>query len=88
MEGILGFYARSRGVEYDPSLGWAELLAPFMAVPLSRGDRYNCFYVLMSKYAVKDVSPGAPCYEVFRLLLMYHDPELCNLLDSIKVSLY
>jgi hypothetical protein len=49
MEGILGFYARSRGVEYDSALGWAELLAPFMAVPLSRGDRYNCFYVLMSK---------------------------------------
>jgi hypothetical protein len=25
MEGILGFYGRSRGVEYDPSLGWVSL---------------------------------------------------------------
>ena len=37
-------------IRYTSSLGWAELLAPFMSVPLDRGDRYNCFYVLMSKY--------------------------------------
>eukprot|EP00038_Savillea_parva_P013495 m.8431 g.8431 ORF g.8431 m.8431 type:complete len:872 (-) comp2537_c0_seq1:237-2852(-) len=86
MEGILGFYARSRGVEYDPTLGWAELLAPFMTVPMSNGDRYNCFYVLMSKYAVKSLAMDSPCFEVFRLLLMYHDPELCNLLDSLKIG--
>jgi len=86
MEMILGFYAKSKNTEYTSALGWAELLAPFMAVPLSRGDRYNCFYVLMSKYAVKDCSKKGVCFEVFRLLLQYHDSELCNLLDSVKIG--
>ena len=47
-------FAKSRGTEYSAERGWAELLAPFMAVPLDRGDRYNCFYVLMSKFSVKN----------------------------------
>jgi hypothetical protein len=34
---------------------------------------------------VKNLADDAPCFEVFRLLLMYHDPELCNLLDSLKI---
>lgn len=86
MEEILGFYGRSKGTEYTSSLGWAELLAPFMSVPLDRGDRYNCFYVLMSKYAIKDCSRESVCYDVFRLLLLYHDSELCNVLDSLRIG--
>jgi len=57
-----------------------------MSVPLDRGDRYNCFYVLMSKYAIKDCSRESVCFDVFRLLLLYHDSELCNVLDSLRIG--
>lgn len=86
MQQILTFFARSRGTTYSSELGWGELLAPFMSVPLSRGDRYNCFYVLMAKYAVKDCSVTSPAFAVFRLLLLYHDAELCSLLDTLKIG--
>lgn len=58
METILGFYCRTRGAEYTQTLGWAELLAPLALLPLSRGDRYSCFYAIMSKYAFRDCVAG------------------------------
>jgi hypothetical protein len=43
---------------YDPENGWAEILGPLMAVPMTIGDRYNCFYTIMSKFALRDTSPN------------------------------
>lgn len=52
----------------------------------SLGDRYNCFYAVMSKYCLKDTTPDSASFEVFRILLMYHDAELCALLDTLRVG--
>ena len=39
MELVLTHYVRARGLEYDSMFGWAETLAPFMSVAMTRGDR-------------------------------------------------
>eukprot|EP00039_Didymoeca_costata_P022030 m.3507 g.3507 ORF g.3507 m.3507 type:complete len:854 (-) comp2781_c0_seq2:96-2657(-) len=86
MERILSHYIRSRGLEYDSKSGWAELLAPFMAIPMTTGESYNCFYVFMAKYAIQDISGSSVAFEVLRLLLLYHDAELCAVLDTLRVT--
>ena len=40
----------------------------------------------MSKYCLKDTTPDSASFEVFRILLMYHDAELCALLDTLRVG--
>lgn len=55
MAQVLTAFCRARGVEYTQASGYAEQLAPFAALALSPGDMYNCFYALMSKYALKNV---------------------------------
>lgn len=72
MEAIVNFYCRARGTEYtsesglcciscshcSPLLltGLTELLAPFAALPMSRSDRYNCFYAFTTKFSLRDCS--------------------------------
>lgn len=57
MAEVLTAFCRARGVEYAESSGYAEQLAPFAALSLSPADMYNCFYSLMSKFALKSVEP-------------------------------
>lgn len=86
MEEILNFFMQTRTAEYAATHGWAELLVPFMALPMSRGDRYNCFYAMMAKYSFYDCSRKGLCFQVFRLLVLYHDPELCTFLDTRRIG--
>lgn len=83
-EAVLTFYCKSRAIRYCRNHFWTDLLFPALHLPdLSRADLYNCFYSLVTRY-IPDKSP-AP-YHLFRLLVLYHDPELCSFLDSHKVS--
>lgn len=86
MEVILSFFSRARGSDYDAMAGWPEILVPLMGLPISRGDRYNCFYSLVSRFLFKALGVGGVPFPIFRLLLLYHDPELCNALDSRRIS--
>ena len=45
----------------DGATAAGGVAAPLVAIPMSRGDRYNCFYVLISKFAIKDIKP-ARCF--------------------------
>ena len=61
MAQVLTAFCRARGVEYTEASGYAEQLAPFAALALSPGDMYNCFYALMSKFALKSVETDRYC---------------------------
>ena len=39
-----------------------------------------------AKYIPRDCAPHGAAPHLLRLLLLYHDPELCSFLDSKKVS--
>ncbi len=76
-----------------------ESLAPLMALEMSTGERYNCFYAINTKFLLKDLTPtsyvllcwsfitlSSPAFQLLRLLLQYHDPQLCAFLDSKRIS--
>ncbi|EDO32014.1 predicted protein, partial [Nematostella vectensis] len=86
MEVIITFYCKSRSEKYRTSSGFTEILAPLMMLDLPVSDVYNCFYSLLYKFIPRDcVRDGKP-FHLFRLLLQYHDPELCSFMDSRKLS--
>ena len=86
---VISFYCKCRAMKYHKSSGWVDILRPLLTLGFERAQLYNCFYAMQSRYIPrKDLSPGitvAP-YHLLRLLVLYHDPELCNFLDTCKIS--
>ncbi|XP_051569142.1 TBC1 domain family member 23 isoform X2 [Myxocyprinus asiaticus] len=86
VESVITFYCKSRNVTFSPDLSWPHLLKPLLGLQLPRRDLYNCFYAVMNKYIPRDcVVKGRP-FHLFRLLLQYHEPELCSFLDTKKIT--
>ncbi|XP_068599416.1 TBC1 domain family member 23 [Brachionichthys hirsutus] len=86
VEAVITFYCKSRNISFTPDLGWPHLLRPLLGLKLPRSDLYNCFYTFMNKYIPRDcVTNGRP-FHLFRLLLQYHEPELCSFLDTRKIT--
>ncbi|KAH8412531.1 hypothetical protein KR009_002805, partial [Drosophila setifemur] len=86
LESIITFYCKNRNLQYEPDNGWIELLLPLFALKLNRSDTFNLFEAIRDTYIPKGCRPKGNVFHVFRLLLLYHDPELCSLLDTKKIS--
>lgn len=50
MEEVVTFYCKSRNVSYTEETGWIELLTPLVSLGLTKGDLFNCLYVLLAKF--------------------------------------
>uniref|UniRef100_A0A674DWF5 TBC1 domain family member 23 n=1 Tax=Salmo trutta TaxID=8032 RepID=A0A674DWF5_SALTR len=86
VESVITFYCKSRNITFTPDLSWPHLLKPLLGLQLPRSDLYNCFYAIMNKYIPRDcVVKGRP-FHLYRLLLQYHEPELCSFLDTKKIT--
>uniref|UniRef100_A0A1A9Z5X4 TBC1 domain family member 23 n=1 Tax=Glossina pallidipes TaxID=7398 RepID=A0A1A9Z5X4_GLOPL len=86
LESILTFYCKNRNLQYESDNGWIELLLPLLALKLKRSDTYNLFESIRDTYVPKGCKPKGNVFHVFRLLILYHDPELCTMLDTKKIS--
>ncbi|KAH8238988.1 hypothetical protein KR038_011633, partial [Drosophila bunnanda] len=86
LESIITFYCKNRNLQYEPDNGWIELLLPLFALKLNRSDTFNLFEAIRDTYIPKGCRPKGNVFHVFRLLLLYHDPELCTLLDTKKIT--
>ncbi|NXD07176.1 TBC23 protein, partial [Nothocercus nigrocapillus] len=86
IESIITFYCKSRNVKYSSFLGWIHLLKPLVHLQLPRSDLYNCFYAIMNKFIPRDCFLKGRPFHLFRLLLQYHEPELCSFLDTKKMT--
>lgn len=82
LESILTFYCKSKGKQYKRGNGWIELLGPLVALKLPRSATYNLFEAIIDFY----IPRGETYSSVLRLLLLYHEPELCSFLDTKRVS--
>uniref|UniRef100_T1IWL1 TBC1 domain family member 23 n=1 Tax=Strigamia maritima TaxID=126957 RepID=T1IWL1_STRMM len=82
LELVLTCYCKKFDLKYESNNGWIEILAPLLALKLSRDKLYKCFHAIRSKFTPRDISDVE---ELLRLLILYHDPELCSILDSKKV---
>ncbi|KAF2362321.1 Rab-GTPase-TBC domain [Trinorchestia longiramus] len=86
VESVLSHYCKSRHLQYASHRQWADLLTPLLAAKLSPDRLYVCFEEILEKYIPRESSPGSPIYHLLRLLLLYHDPQLANHLDSLKIT--
>ncbi|XP_075572993.1 TBC1 domain family member 23 isoform X3 [Pelecanus crispus] len=86
IESVITFYCKSRNVKYSSCLGWIHLLKPLVHLRLPRSDLYNCFYAIMNKFIPRDCFMKGRPFHLFRLLLQYHEPELCSFLDTKKMT--
>ncbi|XP_014216220.1 TBC1 domain family member 23 isoform X1 [Copidosoma floridanum] len=82
LESIITFYCKNRGKRYEKGNGWLELLGPLIALKLPRSATYNLFEAIRDIYIPRGDTHSA----VLRLLLLYHEPELCSFLDTKRVS--
>ncbi|XP_063812312.1 TBC1 domain family member 23 isoform X1 [Pseudophryne corroboree] len=86
IESVVTFYCKSRNVRYVENISWIHLLKPLVALDLPRSDLYNCFYAIMNKYIPRDCYKKGKPFHLFRLLIQYHEPELCSFLDTKKIT--
>ncbi|XP_065183154.1 TBC1 domain family member 23-like [Sycon ciliatum] len=86
MRSILTVYSKSTGQRFRPDGGWAELMLVIMALRPCKKDAYNILYTILQKYIPKDCRSTGKPFHLFRLLLLYHDVELCNFLDTRRVG--
>lgn len=59
---------------------------PILSLKLKRTETYNLFEAIRDTYIPKENVKHGNVYHVFRLLILYHDPELCAVLDTYKIT--
>ena len=84
-EAILTVHFKSGGQEQRFSAAEASLLGPVIDLSLTRNEKFSIFQTVLERFIPRRESHEA-VYDLARLLLLYHDPQLCNHLDSLKIS--
>lgn len=84
VESILTYYCKTNGVKYQKGNGWIELLLPILLLKQPKSETYNIFEAVVNLYIPKNSTKDV--YNLFRLLILYHDPELCTFLDTKKAT--
>lgn len=86
LESVLTLFCKSREIPFDTNNGWADVLQLLCTLKMSKPVLYNIFYAIVTKYIpVGCVKNGRP-FDLFRLLLLYHDPVLCSVLDTQQIT--
>ncbi|KPI92814.1 TBC1 domain family member 23 [Papilio xuthus] len=86
IESIITFYCKSKSISYSSNNGWIEILYPLLSLKLPRSDTYNLFEKIIKLYIPKGcITNGVP-FHILRLVLQYHDPELCSFLDTKRIT--
>ncbi|CAH1103955.1 unnamed protein product [Psylliodes chrysocephalus] len=86
LESIITFYCKSRNVTYTRHNGWLELLAPILTLKTPRSTTYNLFEAIRDTYVPQSCHTDGNAFHILRLLLLYHDPELCSFLDTKRIT--
>lgn len=86
LESILTFYCKSRNVTYDRNNGFLELLLPLLTLKVPLSTTYNLFEAIRDTYVPQSCQKNGNAFHILRLLLLYHDPELCSFLDTKRIT--
>ncbi|KAF5274890.1 hypothetical protein FQA39_LY07072 [Lamprigera yunnana] len=87
LESILTFYCKSRNLKYERHNGWIDILLPLLAIKVHRSTTYNLFEAIRDTYIPQSSNKkSGNAFHILRLLLLYHDPELCSFLDTKRIT--
>ena len=84
IESVITTLSKSLDVAYTSDSGWIEVIETLMNLKMTKEETYACLEVIVKKYIPRATSEDQ-AYHLLRLLILYHDPELCSFLDSKKV---
>lgn len=84
IESILTYYCKCKNLKYDKTNGFIELLLPILALKTPKSKTYNIFEAIINQYLPRNSTNDIS--SLFRLLILYHDPELCSFLDTKRVT--
>lgn len=82
-ESILTVFYKNSGVAFNESV--SSLMKPIIDLNLTRSEKFSIFQTVLERFIPKNLKDSA-VFDLARLLLLYHDPQLCNHLDSLKIG--
>ncbi|XP_022658895.1 TBC1 domain family member 23-like isoform X3 [Varroa jacobsoni] len=91
LESVVTRFVKQSNLRYEVGNGWMALLEPLVALRLNKEDLYGAFYNMVHRFVPRscfqdgDARFGSAAFHLMRLLLQYHDPEICSFLESKKV---
>uniref|UniRef100_A0A158QZR6 TBC1 domain family member 23 (inferred by orthology to a human protein) n=1 Tax=Nippostrongylus brasiliensis TaxID=27835 RepID=A0A158QZR6_NIPBR len=88
LESFMTLYCKKRNVDYRKDSGWIVVLEKISKFDLPPEHLFNVFFAFTTKYIPKETKDGAQIYDLFRLILQYHDPQVSSHLDSLKCAPY
>ncbi|CAF1642591.1 unnamed protein product [Adineta ricciae] len=87
IEAVITFYCKKNNETYEKGNGWIDLLKPLIALEYKdRAELYAIFVKIRDLYIPRYCDADGMSYHLFRLLLLYHDPELCSFFDTRKIT--
>ncbi|CAF1159072.1 unnamed protein product [Adineta steineri] len=87
IEAVITFYCKKYNETYEKGNGWIDILKPLITLQYKdRAELYALFASIRNRYIPRYCEADGMSYHLFRLLLLYHDPELCSFFDTRKIS--
>jgi len=87
LETILTTYRKSSGDHYERNNGWLELMLPLLSLKRQQAETYSLFTTIREKYIPHGcTNKKGDVFHLYRLLLLYHEPELCSFLDTKRIT--
>uniref|UniRef100_A0A5K3FQV9 TBC1 domain family member 23 n=1 Tax=Mesocestoides corti TaxID=53468 RepID=A0A5K3FQV9_MESCO len=87
-ESVLTHFSHTYSLEFAPDNGWVSILSNLYTVlrPIDREELYAFFTSVYHRFIASGIEGSLRVCSAFRLLLQYHEPELCSFLDSHKLG--
>ena len=82
-ESILTVFFKNSRVAFNKSV--CSLMKPIINLSLTRNEKFSIFQTVLERFIPKNLKDSV-VFDLARLLLLYHDPQLCNHLDSLKIG--
>ncbi|UJR13830.1 hypothetical protein I4U23_000841 [Adineta vaga] len=87
IEAVITYYCRKNNETYEKGNGWIDLLKPLVGLDYKdRAELYALFVNIRDRYIPRYCDTDGMSFHLFRLLLLYHDPELCSFFDTRKIT--
>ncbi|UJR33379.1 hypothetical protein I4U23_020827 [Adineta vaga] len=87
IEAVITYYCKKHNETYEKGNGWIEIFKPLVTLNYQdRSELYALFSNIRNRYIPRDCEADGMPYHLFRLLLLYHDPELCSFFDTRKIT--
>uniref|UniRef100_A0A7E4ZZ16 TBC1 domain family member 23 n=1 Tax=Panagrellus redivivus TaxID=6233 RepID=A0A7E4ZZ16_PANRE len=88
LESMLTLWCKKRKIDRVSNFSWENMMSVLIEMDFNHSTLFNVFYAITTKYIPREVEEGGKTYDLFRLIMQYHDPEICSHLDSLKVTPY